>query len=30
VISLRRPGCSVSPCPIFGELSLDDFALTLR
>ncbi|MEO8042544.1 MAG: tetratricopeptide repeat protein [Acidobacteriota bacterium] len=29
-IALRRKGCQSSPCPIFGELRLDDFVLTLR
>lgn len=27
LISLQRPSCSASPCPIFGELSLDDMLL---
>ena len=27
VISLQRPSCTSSPCPLFGELSLDDFSL---
>ncbi len=28
VISLERPPCNASPCPLFGELLLDDFSLT--
>jgi tetratricopeptide (TPR) repeat protein len=27
-ISLQRTACAADPCPIFGELSLDDFSLT--
>lgn len=27
VISLQRPECSDSPCPVFGELLLDDFSI---
>lgn len=27
LISLQRTNCDTSPCPIFGELSLDDFSL---
>ncbi len=30
VISLQRPACGTSPCPIFGDLSLDDVVLTER
>jgi hypothetical protein len=26
-ISLQRPNCSMSPCPLFGELLLDDISL---
>lgn len=26
-IGLQRPSCSASPCPIFGELILDEFSL---
>ncbi len=29
-ISLQRSNCNTSPCPIFGELSLDDFSLMLN
>jgi hypothetical protein len=29
-IALLRPTCDSSPCPIFGELSLDDFSLADR
>ena len=28
IVALLRPACDVSPCPIFGELSLDDFSVT--
>ena len=28
VISLQRSNCNTSPCPIFGQLSLDDFSIT--
>lgn len=28
VVSLQRPGCQTNPCPIFGDLSIDDFAIT--
>ncbi|MGB7201882.1 MAG: tetratricopeptide repeat protein [Pyrinomonadaceae bacterium] len=27
-ISLQRPSCNMSPCPLFGELILDDFSLS--
>ena len=27
-ISLQRTACAADPCPIFGELSLDDFSLS--
>ena len=27
-ISLQRTACAAAPCPIFGELSLDDFSLS--
>ena len=30
IIGLRRSGCPSSPCPIFGQIRLDDFVLTLR
>ena len=30
IIALRRKGCQSSPCPIFGEIRLDDFVLALR
>lgn len=29
-IALLRPSCNSKPCPIFGELSLDDFSLLDR
>lgn len=29
-VALLRPSCDSSPCPIFGELSLDDFSLVDR
>lgn len=29
-IALLRPSCNSNPCPIFGELSLDDFSLVDR
>lgn len=28
VVSLQRPACQTNPCPIFGELSIDDFSIT--
>jgi tetratricopeptide (TPR) repeat protein len=30
LISLQRSSCSASPCPIFGDLSLDDFSIVIR
>ena len=30
IIAVRRKGCQSSPCPIFGEIRLDDFVLKLR
>lgn len=30
LFSLQRPSCSASPCPIFGDLSLDDISITER
>lgn len=27
MISIQRAGCTTNPCPIFGDLSLDDFSL---
>ena len=30
IIGLRRSRCQSSPCPIFGQLRLDDFVLSLR
>lgn len=27
LISLQRPSCSTSPCPVFGDLSLDDMSI---
>jgi tetratricopeptide (TPR) repeat protein len=29
LLSLQREGCSTSPCPIFGSVSLDSFSLAL-
>lgn len=29
-IALARPACSSMPCPIFGEVSLDDFSIVER
>ena len=26
-IALIRPGCNINPCPVFGDLSLDDFSV---
>jgi tetratricopeptide (TPR) repeat protein len=28
VVSLQRPTCQTNPCPIFGDLSIDDFTIT--
>lgn len=28
VVSLQRPDCSVSPCPIVGAIAIDDFSLS--
>lgn len=28
VIGLQRPSCNMAPCPLFGELTLDEFSLT--
>ena len=28
LISLQRPACESQPCPIFGEISIDDFSIT--
>ena len=28
LVSLQRPECKTSPCPIFGELSIDDIIIT--
>jgi tetratricopeptide (TPR) repeat protein len=30
IIALRRKGCQASPCPIFGDMRLDNFVLTSR
>lgn len=30
ILILRRSGCQSSPCPIFGDIRLDDFVLTSR
>ncbi len=30
LFSLQRPSCAASPCPIFGDLSLDDISITER
>jgi hypothetical protein len=27
VLSIQRQGCSTSPCPIFGAISLDSFSI---
>jgi tetratricopeptide (TPR) repeat protein len=30
LISLQRPTCTASPCPIFGDLSLDDISIEVH
>jgi hypothetical protein len=28
VVSVQRPSCQTNPCPIFGDLAIDDFVIS--